>query len=158
MRDDERMERVFPSRYLIWGGVGLGVLILVAAVLSARDPASFDSNSPEAVVQEYVNAVFDHDATRAHALLSDDIAAHCPERDLRAAWIPEEARVVLVDTTTTDDMARIQVQISESDNGLGLPVAEYTHDVTVVLTQFEEGWRISEPPWPIEYCDGGLTP
>ena len=156
--DDDGMDRTTPNRYLMIGGGVLAILVVIAAVLSLRGPASFDSGTPESVVQEYVNAVFDGDSSVAHSQLADDLARGCSERELRTSWVPDEARVVLVGTTTAGDDTRVHIQIIEPDGGLGMPISDYARDVTFVLTEQEDGWRISEPPWPIEYCNGGITP
>ena len=126
----------------------IGVAIVAAAILGARqDTAQLDPGSPEGVVQGYVQAVFDRDEPAARDFLTADLEAECRLRDF-PRFETSADRVELDDVAITDAEARVEVTIHESSE----PLDTWQHTEVFYLTDTVDGWRISEPPWPLYGC------
>lgn len=143
---------VEPNRQSRQALIGLGVVVVIAIVVAAilavrQDVAQLDANSPEGVVQTYVQAVFDDDDLAAMMLLTSDLERECRQRDF-PSFQTSAVRVDLTDTSITDNEARVEVTIHETSD----PLSEWQHNEVFYLTNSADGWRISEPPWPLYGC------
>lgn len=124
------------------------VAIVAAAILGARQGTTeLDPASPEGVVQGYVQAVFDRDEPAARGFLTADLEAECRIQDF-PRFDTSADRVELDDVTITDAEARVEVTIHESSE----PLDSWQHSEVFYLTDTVDGWRISEPPWPLYGC------
>jgi hypothetical protein len=151
-------QTISPNRVLwIVGGVVV-VLIIIGAVLSSgREPASFEAGSPEHTAQEYLTAVLDRDFDLAREFLTPELSESCA-MSLERPWVPDSARIVLLDVRESDDRVRVLFEITESNPGVGLDLGEYSYEESLTMEQRGDTWLIAEVPWPMYYCEGVPTP
>ena len=149
---------ISPNRVLWVTGAVVVVLVIVGAVLSSgRESATFEPGTPEHTAQGYLTAVLDRDFDLARDYLTPKLSEACAS-EIERPWVPESARVVLVETRESGDRVRVQFEITETDQGLGLELNEYSWEETLVMEQRDGTWLIAEAPWPMYYCEGVPTP
>lgn len=142
------------NRLLLWMGLGLGMLVIAAAVVAVvRQPASFEPGTPEAVVQQYLEAVIAEEPEAAWALLTPRLQARCTVDDLeRRSYRRDRGRIVLVDSSVRDETARIQLKFTAAFSDGAFGIDEYSHQERFDLRLVDGKWRISESPWPFYWC------
>lgn len=140
--------------------VVVGVLVLlavVAGVVSAtRDRADLPPGSPEAVVQDYVAAVYDGDVDAAAAHLAAD--SGCTVEDLGQAFAEPATRVVLRDSRIDGDRATVRLDFVRGGDG---PFqGEWTQEEAFRLARSDGSadWAITGAPWPMYGCGEGWRP
>lgn len=130
----------------------LVLLAVVAGVLSATRPrAQLPEGSPEAVVQQYVTAVFEQDLDAAADHLDPD--GDCDVEDLEMAYTERDARVVLRSTDVDGATATVRIDLVNADNA---PFGgnEWTQEERFELTDLGDRWVITGEPWPVYSCRG----
>ena len=142
------------NRLLAAMAIGLVALVAVAAVFVAiRDPAEFDPDSPEAVVQAYLVAVLDDDAEAAHALLTPELQGRCAIDELQDRYYhDEDGRITLVDSTIEGDTARVEVKFTASYDEGPFGYSESSYEEKFRLARDDGRWQISSAPWPYYRC------
>lgn len=142
--------------WLAWGaGAAVAGLLVVAAILAGRqDVTTFGADTPEATTQTYLQAMKDRRFTSALDTFIDKLAERCGSTLGTDLYYPDIARVALLESDINGDRATVQVAITEAFEGGLLNLNENTMNETIVLTRASTGWRISEAPWPLYYCDG----
>jgi hypothetical protein len=150
----ERMQMSKSNRLLAAMAIGLVALVAVAAVFVAiRDPAEFDPDSPEAVVQAYLVAVLDDDAEAAHGLLTPELQGRCAIDELPDRYYhDEDGRITLVDSTIEGDTAIIEVKFTATYDEGPFGYSESSYEEKFRLTRSDGSWRISSAPWPYYRC------
>lgn len=138
------------NRSLIWAGVGLGVLLLAATavVLGADSVTDLDPDSPEGVVQRYVNALIEGDEQAALALkaVSDDGCFGEPD--------PKDFRLTLSDVEVNGSRATVEVGIARSGGDPPFDQYSYVRDEQFELIQVGSDWRVAETPFDFRICEG----
>jgi hypothetical protein len=141
-----------PNRVLLIVLAVVAVVVAAAAIVSAaRETRHYDRGTPEGVVQAYLIALVDRDQEEAAELLADD--SPCTVEDLDLAIIGDDVRVVLRDTETEDDSARVDVDVV-IDSGQVFGGSEWTEQQTFRLIRDGDAWRITGTPWPMFECGG----
>lgn len=135
------MSRLLQPGPLIGIFVGLLVVVAIVATIVAPSPTTLDPNTPEGVVQQYLEAALDGDEAAAEALLAEETDLDCPSSS--------SARISLVESTITDDRATVEVRITESNVG-PFDGGSYTRTEVFRLERTAEGWRITD--WPWSFC------
>lgn len=141
-----------PHRVLAGLVAAVVILAVVVAVLNeTRSPMTVEPGSPEATVQEYVEAVLDRDHDRAAAYL--DPGGACDIEDLdNQNYVDRDARVELVDSIVRSGAARVIVRITTPSGG---PVPNFLdEEVTFRLSQDDGSWVLTGSPWPMFDCAG----
>lgn len=127
-------------------GVVLGVVALAIVVVAIRPgQAELDPDSPEGVVQRYIEAWLEG-SEAAHLLVDGD---ECTERFPPPNDVT--LRVVLESSEIAGDEAEVRVVITET-YGEPLDQSQYTSTETFTLERTEEGWRIDRLPPRFEIC------
>lgn len=140
------------NRVLMWAGVALAALIAVAFALNAFGVTEYDPDSPEGVVQAYLNAVLDGDEDIARQYLSPALRERCEDGDDFFRFRDErDARVALTETRLTDDGAVVDVRVTEGSPDL-FDSSAYTHEESYRLIETEDGWLIDQHSWPWYGC------
>ena len=159
--------------WLIPGVVALITVVLVTIAL-IREPATFDPDSPEGTVQEYLVAIGDERWEDAFAVLDPEFFAGCDPTDLARSAPREPFTAVLrdgdgavvrpappfdaefsPDTPKVD--AFVEVEIRFGDPGpFGGGYSEYAF---FELTEKDGFWWIASDPWPYFAwsCAAGMT-
>ena len=139
---------------IVGGVVALAVIAGIAVTVLASGERIYPEGSPERVVQDYLRAVNDRDATAAFGYLAPDLAAKCEPkpRDAISNRGSTSIRATLDRSEVRDSTAEVRVNLTETYGG-GAPFGggESTYTQTFVLKQIDGNWRFSEAPWPI-YC------
>jgi len=129
-------------------------IVALIAVLAVKDKTpQLDANTPEGIVQQYLQAATARDFEKAITYLASD--TKCKVADFDQAYIQSSIRISLSDSSITGDSATVKVNI---DNSNGVPFGgSYTESQSFRLTKSDTGWKIAGIPWPTYQC-GGVTP
>lgn len=123
-----------------------GIVVLVFAV--GRDVSSYDEGTPERAVQKYLTAAFDGDYDRAASLIES--SSKCDAADLDRAYIQNNARIGLIESTVDGDRARVRLEVEFPSGGpLG---GVYSEEHTIRLVKTAETWLLTGVPWPLYDC------
>lgn len=128
--------------------VGAIVVASLITAVASRHPARLESGSPEAAVQDYLDAVLEHDAEAAARHLAPD--SPCGVEDLDNAYIDDDVRVMLRDAAVTGGTARVDVAITTGSGEL-IP-SGWTEEHTFRLRRVGDVWLITGSPWPLFEC------
>ena len=137
------------TRILLWSGVAVGVLVVVAVVLTFVDRPGLDPSTPEGVVQRYLQAVVEGRRSLARSYLSDRLQEECdsgfPRHVSRDAY-----RIEWIDTVVDESEAWVDVLVAEED--LGILDSYYEFNAGFALEESADGWRITDQEWPWYGC------
>lgn len=138
---------------LLWIGGGLAVLaLLTIALLALREPTNFEPGTPEAVVQDYLQAVLDGDERSAVAFFASGSA--CAADDFTNRRDVTNVRITLLETETfANAEAAVDVRIRFDEPGLDV-ITPYDIDERFDLVIESREWRITGTPWPLFFCGG----
>ncbi len=143
--DDEAMKEKTPL--VIGGTIGVALVAIVLVMGLGREIQSFDTATPEGVVQQYVQAMIDRDLDSAELHRSSQFADCEFERDLDGYL--HDARVILGVVDIDGEGATVEVKTTQY-NETGLDGGEW--DSTFTLTLVGETWLIETATWPYG-CD-----
>lgn len=139
--------------------VGLGIAAAVVLALSvivisslAREPASFDSDSPEGVVQSYVTALIDERWSDARSHLDEELRDRCDATELARARTEDVSRVSIDDVSTTDGSSIVDVTITHSSLNDPLNPSTWDQEVSYTLIREVDRWVVDEIGWPYPPC------
>lgn len=127
----------------------LVVIVSLIAVFTRSAPAPLDPNSPEGVVQTYMQAVIDDDLTAARALLTAELRENCQTSQPSP---PTGVRITHVRTIERTDEATVTVDIGSPGGGGLFGPSDYVSRESFELARTDEGWRIAVAPWQFETC------
>ena len=150
--DNEYMSDVRRGANQVLAFIVLFTLVLaaVAAFLtSSRETKDYALNTPEGVVQSFLNDVIDgknEDAARYFSVTST-----CDATDIDRSWIPDTVRVNLTNTQIEGDRAYIDVAVDMNQDQLFGDM--YTEKHSFRLAREGGNWKILGIPWPLYSCD-----
>ena len=134
-------------------GIVISSIVIVAliVVFSIKEPtAKLEKGSPEAAVQQYLNAIADRDFNHALTLLTTD--SKCTLQDFNRAYIQDSLRISLSDVTSTATTDNVKVKIETSN---GDPFGStYAETQNLDLSKTDSDWKITGIPWPMYECGG----
>ena len=138
------------TRGLVIAVAALVLLAVGAGVLAAVRPGpQLAAGSPQASVRDYVAALYEQDPATAAEQLDPD--GRCEEDDLRGVFLDGEARVVLRESVTDGDTARVRVDLVHPGGG-PLGGGENREPATFDLRRAGDRWVITGEPWPTFSC------
>lgn len=142
------------NRILVLMGLALaGLLVVAAIVIAFREPAQLEPGSPEAVTQQYLEALLAEDATAAHDMLAPELQQRCDVRDLADRYYRSEGeRITLEDSRTDGNFAVVELEFTATYSNDAFNFDQYSYVERFDLELIEGQWRISEPPWPFYWC------
>ena len=125
-------------------------LAAIAAILtSSKEARDYTPNTPEGVVQSFLENVIDgknEDAARYFSMTST-----CDATDIDRSWIPDTVRVNLTNAQIEGDRAYIDVAVDMNQDQLFGDMYSEKHNFRLVR---ESGaWKILGIPWPLYSCD-----
>lgn len=140
-------------QWVLAGFVALVVLIALIAVVvrGGQRAKDFDVGTPEGTVQSFLRDVFDDDLEQAATYLDPDGA--CTLEDLREVFYQDAGRVVLIDTSTIDSGARVEVDVVYPTQPLDTDA--YAERQIYRLVSTADGWVLQGVPWPLYACEAG---
>ncbi len=127
------------------------VIALATVLVNGRGPADLPADSPEAAVQDYLNALRDGDSEAALALLEPGTS--CRPKDLdEATGYANNTRVELRGVTTRNGQtsATVEVLIISDASDL-IPGSGWSEEHTFRLRHTDR-WLIGGLPWPLYTC------
>jgi hypothetical protein len=141
-------------RILLWilGGIVLLGLVVAIVLGTLRQPAPLGTDTPEGVVQAYVQYLLDSDVPAARELLSDEVADACSTVLFRQAWIPDALTVTLDEVKVTGDEGLVEVRMRTAEGPPPFGAGGYTQVEVFELERQDGDWRISAEPWPVYEC------
>lgn len=149
---DEKRQRT-RSGLLLWVLGGLVVVALAVGLLfgASRGPETFRRDSPEAVVQGYIQAVADGRHRQAIGYLSAEAAERCSASALRDAWVPPSLTATLDEVRTDAGGAEVRVHLRSVSGPFPFGDGGLDSVETFTLVREGGGWRIDDDPWPL-FC------
>lgn len=137
------------TRILVWSGVAVGLLVVVAVVLTFVKSTELDPDTPEGVVQLYLQAVVEGRHSVARSYLSDRLQDQCDSSFPR--YVSRNAyRLEWIDTVVDGSEARVDVLVEEDD--FGVFGSYYDFHAGFTLQESADGWRITDQEWPWYGC------
>ena len=127
----------------------LALAAVAAFLTSSRETKDYALNTPEGVVQSFLNDVIDgknEDAARYFSVTST-----CDAVDIDRSWIPDTVRVNLTNTQIEGDRAYIDVAVDMNQDQLFGDM--YTEKHSFRLAREGGNWKILGIPWPLYSCD-----
>ena len=125
------------------------VLTLISILfLSKKDIRQLDSNTPEGVVQLYLNEVIDGRYENAISYLSN--TSTCDATDLDRSYLPNSLKVNLASVETTSDTSLIKIEVEIQSGGPFNDTYSETHNYR--LAKENNNWKILGIPWPMWEC------
>lgn len=139
---------------LLWAMAALVLLALLAGALASalRDPRPLDPDTPEGVVQRYLQAVLEGDFTEAARFLSDTTAEDCEPVELRQAWVPESLTATLDSVQARGAEADVTVRLRGVAGPEPFGSGGYSSLETFALVREGGQWRVAGQPWPLLGC------
>jgi hypothetical protein len=138
-----------PNRLLLIV-IGLISAVAVALVLfsSDRSATTYEANTPEWAVQQFLTAMVSQNTDTAFEYISP--SSPCKIVHLDRAWMDRDLNVDLVQSTISGDSARVEVDIEYSNSDLfGSP---YVESHVYRLENTGSKWLIVGIPWPLYDC------
>jgi hypothetical protein len=142
------------NRFLFGFGIGLAglvVLTILLVIFSGRQVATYPENTPEGVVQHFLQSVQTGDYPKAYSytqvvengntLTVQDLMPYVPSGNPTASW-----RATLGKITTTDNTSMVEVIVDrlQPQGPFGNPVS--TQTVVFNLTKINGTWYITQRP------------
>lgn len=142
------------TRIILWAGIAVGVLLVVAVGFTfISSSPRLDPNTPEGVIQRYLQAVVDGRRQEARSYLSDRLQPECNPGSPR--YLSRDAyRIEWIETVMDRSTARVEVSVAEQDPGIFGSYYEFYASFSLELA--EDGWRITHQEWPWYGCSESM--
>jgi hypothetical protein len=130
--------------------VGLLVAAVAMAVVNTRGARLLPADSPEGVVQRYLQALEREDYPEAYSYLSSDVHSRCSLDDFvgRGYWpYSEENQVTLKKTERYDDSAVVRATVTVDHGDAPFGSSEYSYERTFQLKLERGQWRLTGLDW-----------
>lgn len=124
--------------------------MLTLVLLAIRSPASFEEGSPEALVQDYLQAVLADDEREAAGYFAAESA--CSAEDFSRRQPAKNVRITLVNSETFGDEAEVTVRLRYDETNLGA-VTYSDWEESFSLVREAGAWRLDGQPWPLFFCE-----
>ena len=140
--------------------VGLAVLVTIALV-ATRGPETYAPGTPEAALQDFLEAGFDGDTAAIFELVTDESRDRCQSASDRERfdgdWYSDGMRAELEDMTVTSDVATAEVRFHEGGANDPFSNSSWSYDERFTLVRVDGAWLIDRAgwPWPFAECTGG---
>jgi len=145
-----------PGKSILFGiGIFVAIAAIVAVALSNSNVRSYESDTPEATAQAYIQALFDENPETAHSYLSDHLKSVCKPRDLEMWWVRNADSATFDEVRSDGSHAEIELSLLSSDYDLGLfpfDNYDYSRETELELDLINGEWVITEATWPLAGC------
>ena len=164
---DSNATKTLSSRWLIGAAVAVAVLAVVSVVVvlaTGDNDETQPAGSPEAAVQDFLQAMQGGEYETAYAYLSPELQEDCTLTEFRrSSRFTEDStqRVLLESTREVTDGVEVRVSIVSPPRGTVFQ-EEYSYTRVLLLQQIDGqqtggqqtggAWRFVDPPWPVEGC------
>lgn len=149
--------RVSKLPLLIMGAVvGVAVLVTIALV-ALRGPKTYDPGSPEAGLQDFLEASFDSDTDAMVDLLTDETRARCDnqldERRFDNYSYNDGLRAELDEMSVEGATASAIVTFRQTDSNDPFDSSSWSYSERFELIQVEGVWLVDRAGWPYELAE-----
>jgi hypothetical protein len=150
--------RSASTMWLIGIIASAALLIVIAVVINLVSDSNqadlLPADTPEGVGQRYLIALNDDDGATAFGYISSSLTSCTLTHFIQTTGYQREQNysVSLGKTTTTDKATLVAVKITDAPSGDLFGQNGYSYDVIFTLKEEADGWRFSEPPWPMSWC------
>jgi hypothetical protein len=156
MVDTEPSNTVSKLPLLIMGAVVAIAVLVTVALIVGRDTKTYSPGTPEAAVQDFIQAGFDDDMPALMASLTTDARASCEadiERQRFDDYIYTEGlRAALEDMEIrSDDTAIAKVRFHQDNTNDLFDTSGWSHDERFTLTRIDGDWLIDNADWPYQF-------
>jgi len=140
--------------------VGLTVLVTIA-LIAARGPETYAPGTPEAALQEFLEAGIDGDSAVLLELITDESRDQCQSaldrEGFNSPWHNDGLRVELEDITVTGDVATAEVRFHQRGTNDPFNNSSWRYDERFTLERVDGAWLIDRAgwPWPLTECTKG---
>lgn len=143
------MARATSNRILAAVVITSLVLIALSSILTlTREEKQFSTNSPEGVVQLYLQSLIDGKNDQAATYFIS--GSECDAADIDRAYISETLRVNLIKSSISGESAYVKIDANTGSNG---PFDDgYSESHTYRLKRENGEWKIEGIPWPLWDC------
>lgn len=145
-----------PGRAVL---IAIGVIVALALVISLaiarNDVRQYEDGTPEAVAQEFIQALFDEDVDTARTYLSAELQDQCQPDDLDLWWINRSYSARFEEVAVQNDHADIEVILVSNDyEPIVFPFDSYDYstDTELELELRSGKWEITHATWPLAGC------
>lgn len=152
------------SKWLVGAGAVIAVLVvvsvLVAVLGNAGETTTFPEDTPEGVVQRYLQAVQDSETQVAYDYMGAALQEACSVQEFRdqTRWSADnDNKVILEGTEVVGDQTIVTVRITQVRTEPPFAPSESSFQQEYNLEQQNGDWRFTEPPWPFSWCQGLTT-
>jgi type II secretory pathway pseudopilin PulG len=132
----------------------ISALALITVLTDNRSGSSeLQIDSPEWVVQQYLQAMFDGDTDSAYSYLAP--SSPCNVTHLDRAWTDQNASINLVEVETNviaGDKNTARVEVAVEFGSSDLFSTPYVENHVYRLEESGESWLITGIPWPVYDC------
>ncbi|MBW3560883.1 MAG: hypothetical protein KY437_00130 [Actinobacteria bacterium] len=136
----------------------IAVAVLAVVITTVREPESYPADSPEGVVQRYLQAVADGDLEAAAQLHTEEFRDRCEDHGPGRVPPRFEDRSFdadLVDTREVDDdTIDVSVRITEFSGDPPFGGGGYDHEEIYRVQRVDGSWLIVDSGWPYYGCPG----
>ena len=137
------------TRAILWAGIAVLALVVIAFASTFMRAPQLDPDTPEGVVQRYLQAAVEGRRTEARSYLSDRLQREC-ERGLPRYVSRDAYRIELMAAIVEGTTAEVEVMVAEQDAGVFDGYYEFPAFYSLVSTG--DGWRITDQDWPWRAC------
>ncbi len=135
----------------------LAVALVAIVVASVREPPTLPPGSPEAVVQRYLRAVADGNATSLRDTYTPELRERCEREEARRRPQLSEDRLTFeadhLGTRQVDDKTvEVRVRITEFYGEPPFGGGGYDHREVFLVERMNGTWGISDMFWPYDVC------
>jgi hypothetical protein len=158
MVDTEPPSSVSKLPLLIMGAVVAIAVLVTVALIMGRDTKTYSPGTPEAAVQDFIQAGFDNDMPALLASLTTDARTSCEAEIVRQRFddnvYSEGLRAALEDMEiTSDDTAIAEVQFHQDNTNNLFDTSGWSHDERFTLTRIDGDWLIDKADWPYQFSE-----
>ncbi len=144
-----------PTIFLVVVGSALAAIFVSGLVLGRSRSTQFTPGSPEAVAQDFLQAVFDNDVEAAHSLLTPELQDECPASDLGLLNSREPTVAVFDDVRISGDVATVTVELRSVDylaEGIFPDFDVWGRTASIRLDRSDNEWRVANASHPLMTC------
>ena len=137
------------------GVLALIIISIVVTLVAAGDAEPLPEGTPQAAVQDYLQAIDDGDLTAAYAMLTDERQAICDASEYRRftqGGRDTDMRLSLDNVDVIGTTALVAVRVTSFRGDPPFDFSENTHSDLFQLDFIDGTWRIDEAPWPFSGC------
>ncbi len=144
--------------FIMGAVVALAALVTVG-LLAVRSNETYDPGTPEAALQDFLQAAFDEDSEAMLGLLTESTRAECDNfvDELRFDdFGADDLRAELEDMSVSGTSATAEVRFHQTGSNDPFNGSGWSFDERFILERVDGDWLVAKAgwPWPFAECTG----